>query len=297
MKFILFLLLAQLTLVGSAKNIYINPPKPDLIIKATQFRLVDADKKIYFRAEISNIGDAPCSINSFTSIQTYLSADNIIGSDIISGSRAIPGNFILEAGTSKLLIDEYFISYTTIAQLQANPYCVIEISLNPQIIESNSNNNKSIYKHGFPRKKGEGVSNQPGDIPTQQADNNIDLQLAISNISSAILTDNASGKQYKEYTYTATIKNLGNYDAVIDLDKAISFQYRLVTSCQDTSGSNTTSRPVNQDVAYIIKPGKSLVLTGRKTKKPHDATTAILIELFYGGNDRVWYNNFACIPN
>lgn len=213
MKMILtFFALLSFIFVYAKKDSH-KEPKPDLIIKATQFRLVTADKKIYFKAEIFNIGDASCQINSFTIIKTFLSTDNIIGNDIISGGRAIPGNFILAAGTSKQLIDDFFISYTTIDQLQANPYCIIEISPNPQIIESNPNNNKSIYKHGFPRKKGEGISNQPGDLPAMKANNYIDFQLTVSNVSCAIITDNATVKRYKEYSYTATIKNLENYAA------------------------------------------------------------------------------------
>ncbi len=287
------LLLALSTAVNK-KNA--KPAKPDLLVKATQFRLAGPDKKIYFKVELANIGDAPCNINSTFTIQTSLSTDNAIGNDIPSGGKVIAVSFTLEPGKVKLLDEEFFLSYNEIENLQTHPYCVIEVrNINPNV-ESNNENNTAIYKHGFPRKKGEGAVKQSGDLPVKHVERFVDLQLSVSNVVSEIKTD-VAGKQYKEYTYDAIIKNIGTANAVIDLDKPITLQYRTVISCQDTTGDNAATRPLNPNVAYVIKPGRSFVLTGRKAMQAVDATTAILIELVFAGNERNWYNNVACIPN
>ena len=285
-----------LTLSSAVKKREATPAKPDLLVKATQFRLDGINKKIYFKVELLNIGDAPCTINSTFNIQTSLSTDNTIGNDMPSGGRAIPVSFIIEPGTIKLLNEEFFLSYNEIENLQTHPYCVIEIrNINPNL-ESNTENNTAIYKHGFPRKKGEGVVKQSGDLPVKQVERFVDLQLSAINVVREIKTD-VAGKQYKEYTYDAVIKNIGTADAVIDLDKPVTLQYRTVISCQDTTGDNAATRPLDPNVAYIIKPGRSFVLTGRKATQAVDATTAILIELVFAGNERNLYNNVACIPN
>ena len=139
-----------LTLSSAVKKREATPAKPDLLVKATQFRLDGINKKIYFKVELLNIGDAPCTINSTFNIQTSLSTDNTIGNDMPSGGRAIPVSFILEPGTIKLLNEEFFLSYNEIENLQTHPYCVIEIrNINPNL-ESNTENNTAIYKHGFP---------------------------------------------------------------------------------------------------------------------------------------------------
>ena len=143
--------------------------KPDLTVRVSEFRLDGAAKKIYFKVEISNIGTATCTINSGFSIQTYLSNDATIGQDIPAGGRNIPYNFELEPGKVKVLDQEFFLAYQTLGQLEANPYCVIEIYKPGLMLESNYENNKSIYKHGFPRKKGEGLSKDPGDVPIKTA--------------------------------------------------------------------------------------------------------------------------------
>ncbi|OSZ81245.1 hypothetical protein CAP36_08420 [Chitinophagaceae bacterium IBVUCB2] len=285
-----------LTLSAPVKKQDAKQAKPDLVVKATQFRLANEYGKIFFKVELTNIGNAPCNINGTFDIRTSLSTDDIIGNDQVSGGRAIPVSFILEPGKVRLLNDEFFLSFNELENLQNNPYCVIEIhSIHPNL-ESNYENNKSIYKHGFPRKKGEGVSKPIGDLPVKQAERFVDLQLSVSNVVREIKTD-VAGKQYKEYTYDAILKNIGNTDAVIDLDKPVTLQYRRVVSCQDTTGDNAVARPQNPNLAYIIKPGTSIVLYGRKAMQAVDATTALLIEMLFAGTERNLHNNIACIPN
>lgn len=271
--------------------------KPDLTVKAWDFRLDGAAKKIYFKVQISNIGTAACTINSSFGIQTYLSADATIGNDLATGGRFIPYNIELAPGKTILLNQEFFLAYQTLGQLEENPYCVIEIYKPGLELESNYENNKSIYKHGFPRKKGEGLSKNPGDVPIKTAIKYIDLKLQIANVTSELITEPETGKQYKEYTYTATVKNIGNMDAVIDLQKPVSLRYWNVASCTDTSGMSSIQKPTDQHVSYLLKPQQSFVLTQRKVKQKPDATTPLLVELIYEKPEKNKWNNFACLQN
>lgn len=126
----------------------------------------------------------------------------------------------------------------------------------------------------------------------------MDLQFTISNVNSQIVTEKVTGKQYKEYTYTATIKNLGNFDALIGDSKTIRLQHWTVPSCMDTSNKTTASRPVLQPInRTLIKPGKKLVLTNRRATHSPTALTKVLVEMIYGGDDNNPSNNFACIEN
>lgn len=288
---ILFLSASRITAMSK------KPPKPDLIVGASDFRIDGATKRIFFKTQITNRGSVACIINGTFTIQTYLSADALIGNDIPSGGKVIPGSFTLEPGKVQVFEQGFYINYQSLEQLEAHPYCVIQI-YNPDLNnESNYENNNSIYRHGFPRRKGEGIGIDPGNIPIQQASPYIDLKLLISNVTSQLVTEAESGKQYKEYTYTATIKNIGITDAVIDLQNPISLQYWTVTSCTDTTGMTSILKPANQHAAYIIKPGKSLELPYRKVKQKPDATTPLLIELLYNKSEKNKWNNFACLGN
>ena len=135
-------------------------------------------------------------------------------------------------------------------------------------------------------------------IPAKGINFFMDLQFTISNVNSRIITEKVTGKQYKEYTYTATIKNLGNFDALIGESKTIRLQHWTVPSCIDTSNKTTASRPVLQQINRIlIKPGKKLILTNRKATQSTTALTKILLEMIYGGDDNNLANNFACLEN
>lgn len=294
----LLLLLKQTEIVPIIKN----AAQPDLIVKASHFRLDAANKRIYFKAEISNIGDAPCTIHPGPGggygIQTYLSADNSIGNDVVSGGRVFDElfTFTLQPGESRLLDGEHSAGYSQLGSLSGYPYLVVELQ-SPNI-ESNRRNNKSIYKHGLPRKKGEGLeAPRPDNIPTQLAPKAIDLKLLISDVTSQLVTEPETGKQYKEYTYTATIKNIGNINAVIDLEKPISLQYWKTTSCTDTSGMTSMQRPENQHAAFVLEPQKNFSLPLRKVRQKPDAITPLLVQLVYDVSEKNKWNNFACLGN
>lgn len=297
MKSIFFLLPALLTAVSYSDIKPVRAVKPDLTVKASSFRIDGAAKKIYFKVEIGNIGNAACNVNGTFTIQTYLSDDAAIGNDIPSGGRIILTSFTLEPGKIQLLNQEYYISYQSLEQLEAHPYCVIEIYKSGINLESNYENNKAIYKHGFPRKKGEGLGIDPGDLPIKLAPKEIDLKLLISDVTNELITEPETGKQYKEYTYTATIINIGNINAVIDLEMPISFQYWTVPSCTDTSGMTSSQRPTNQHVSYLLEPQQSFVLPFRKTRQKPDAVAPLLVEMIYNSPEKNKWNNFACLQN
>lgn len=164
------LILSMLLKQTEITNVTNNVAQPDLIVKASHFRLDAANKRIYFKAELSNIGDAPCTIHPTGgyAIQTYLSRDSslTLRNDWASGGRVFYElyTFTIQPGESRLLEGEHSAGYSQLESLANYPYLILQLQ-SPNI-ESNRANNFSIYKHGFPLKKGEGLEvPRPNNLP------------------------------------------------------------------------------------------------------------------------------------
>lgn len=295
MKIIFLLSIAMLVGQNYSKAGDNKDAKPDLTVWAGEFSINSAEKKIYFKTHINNIGSAACTINGTFAIQTYLSSDAVIGNDIPSGGKVIPNSFTLEPGKVQIFEQTFYISYQSVEQLNTHPYCVIQIYNPNASLEANAENNKSIYEHGFPREKK--LTKDLGNPPTKIAESFIDLKLLISNVTNQLITEPETGKQYREYTYTATIKNIGNSNVVIDLEKPIRLQYWNTISCTDTSGMTSAQRPEHQHTAYVLEPQKSFTLPLRRTRQKPDATNPPLVELIYDSPEKNKWNNFACLQN
>lgn len=269
--------------------------KPDLIVWAGEFSINSAEKKIYFKTHVINIGSAACTINGTFAIQTYLSSDAVIGNDIPSGGKVIPSSFTLEPGKVQIFEQGFYINYQSVEQLNTHPYCVIHIYNSNVSVEANAANNKSIYEHGFPREKR--LGKDIGNPPIKTAESFIDLKLLISNVTSQLITEPETGKQYREYAYTATIKNIGNSNVTIDLEKPIRLRYWKTASCTDTSGMTSLQKPENLHAAYVLEPQNSFTLPLLRTKQKPDGTSPPLVELVYDSPEKNKWNNFACLQN
>jgi hypothetical protein len=256
--------------------------KPDLIpVQVTNLRLQDDQKTIIFDLVIKNQGQATATL---TGIKTRCFLSDGGGEVIVTNPN------IIHLGTSEKgfrgedtapLVSN---QSRTLAGLSVTTYDGKELSQLPEIWvsidateiieEVNDHNNTMIYTHGLPK---------PAD-----------LKLKVSEVTSAVKTNAETGVAYKEYTFTCTIKNIGEGVAIINSFKNLIIQAYRVNDCNSANLGGAGGRIVGQNLIQIL-PGESIVLQNQTANQPPDAITKISVELKYGGIDSNLVNNKACL--
>jgi hypothetical protein len=256
--------------------------KPDLLpIQLTNLRLQEDQKTIIFDLVIKNQGQATATL---TGIKTRSFLSNGEGFVIITDPNIIQvGGFEkgFKGEQAAPLAPNQTRTLTGLSvtaddgvELSQLPEIVVSIDVTDIVDEVSNQNNTLLYTHGLPK---------PAD-----------LKLNVSNVTSSIQTNSATGVVYKEFSFTCTIKNIGEGVAIINPTKNLIIQSNRVNDCNSASLGGAGGRIVGQNLTQIL-PGESIVLQNQTANQPPDATTKISVELKYGGIDSNLANNKACL--